>query len=510
MARDRCRVVVVSIPLAGRVTCCQWCSTHMSRNPRCLRTCTVSHAPSRQLTANTMRWRVVGGGIKAVRSFLHTTVSYAPSRQLTADSMGRWRVADVGCRAVRSFLHTGHETDTDEDDGLWHQRKLALVVDAWRKRNNGTEPSAERLQQMSSMLEDLTRMHSAQNGGALPTDADVRTWFEISASKDVTSASSGNCSADATAEELKLPHEKLPPASAGSGMPSRLKLPHEFSPSEWQAELARRRGSTAAAASDRQMTVAHQDGAGTAFVYTKLLVMALYQAMQQMWNVARQAAKAVSAQQHTLAQFADDSDEGSHADATTAEWPAFWEVESATPDMHHAFLRIRFIDTALPNQHQSAKPVGYISKSAQLEQLRTRIVCSWVDGHIQDPMLDIKFAHDYAGGASSEEQLELLDKSTDSGAALLCKQDPDAPGSHSCGRDGFSLGSLRIIVRGQVTPVFISDDLLQSSSFVSWAAIRNIRNTQDLRKLGRDIRNNQDLRKLGRDAIGTGKGMLLL
>eukprot|EP01046_Picozoa_sp_COSAG06_P042142 COSAG06_NODE_5329_length_3548_cov_5.822557_3_plen_193_part_00 len=142
----------------------------------CLRTCTVTCASSRQQTANSMRWRVVGGGSKTVRSFLHTTVSYAPSPQLANDhSLGRWRVADIGSRtvSVRSFLHTGHEkgTDsTDEDEGLWHQRQLALVVDVWRKRNNGTELSAESLQQMSSLLEDLTRMHSAQNGGALPAE----------------------------------------------------------------------------------------------------------------------------------------------------------------------------------------------------------------------------------------------------------------------------------------------------------------------------------------------------
>jgi hypothetical protein len=149
----------------------------------------------------------------------------------------------------------------------------------------------------------------------------------------------------------------------------------------------------------------------------------------------------------------------------------------------------------------TGEPVSYISKSAPLEQLRKNIVWSWVDGHIQDPMFDIIFAHDYDGGASSKEQLELLvDKSTlqrDSEAALLCTQEPDAPNSHPHGRDGFSLGSLRIIVRGQVTPVYISDGLLPSSSFVSWAAIRN-------------IRKNEEIRKLGRDAIGTGKGMLLL
>ena len=45
------------------------------------------------------------------------TVSCAPSRQLTADSMSQWRVAGSGSRTVRSFLHTGHEKGTDEDKG---------------------------------------------------------------------------------------------------------------------------------------------------------------------------------------------------------------------------------------------------------------------------------------------------------------------------------------------------------------------------------------------------------
>ena len=164
----------VSLPRVV-VTCCRRWHSHVAEPALSLRTCTVSCAPSRQLTAN---------------------------------SMSQWRVAGSGSRTVRSFLHTGHEKGTDEDEGVWHQRQLAVVVDDWRERNNGTEPSAESLDQMSSLLEDLTRMHSAQNSGVLPADADVRTWFGISASEDMASAaSSGKRSADAAAEELKLKND---------------------------------------------------------------------------------------------------------------------------------------------------------------------------------------------------------------------------------------------------------------------------------------------------------------
>lgn len=155
------------------------------------------------------RWHSHGPG--HALSLRMRVVSCAPSRQLTANNMSQWRVAGSGSRTVRSFLHTGHEKGTDEDYVVWHQRQLAVVVDHWRDRN-GTEPSAEGLEQMSSLLEDLTRMHSAQNGGALPADADVRTWFRIPASEAMASAaSSKKCSADANAaaEELKLkPDEK--------------------------------------------------------------------------------------------------------------------------------------------------------------------------------------------------------------------------------------------------------------------------------------------------------------
>jgi hypothetical protein len=59
------------------------------------------------------------------------------------------------------------------------ERQLEFVVDDWRRRNQGAEPTAEDRQTMESTLDAMAAVHSAQRNGALPDDSTVREWFGI-------------------------------------------------------------------------------------------------------------------------------------------------------------------------------------------------------------------------------------------------------------------------------------------------------------------------------------------
>ena len=59
------------------------------------------------------------------------------------------------------------------------ERQLEFVVDDWRRRNQGAEPSAEDRQTLERTLDAMATMHSAQHNGALPHDSTVREWFGI-------------------------------------------------------------------------------------------------------------------------------------------------------------------------------------------------------------------------------------------------------------------------------------------------------------------------------------------
>eukprot|EP01043_Picozoa_sp_COSAG02_P063019 COSAG02_NODE_8829_length_2429_cov_2.248498_3_plen_219_part_00 len=60
-----------------------------------------------------------------------------------------------------------------------HEHQFELVLDIWRKRNQGAEPSVENRQEIKSVLDDMARVYSEQNDGKLPDDAHVRMWFQI-------------------------------------------------------------------------------------------------------------------------------------------------------------------------------------------------------------------------------------------------------------------------------------------------------------------------------------------
>jgi hypothetical protein len=59
------------------------------------------------------------------------------------------------------------------------ERQLEFVVDDWRRRNQGAEPTAEARQTLESTLDAMAAVHSAQRNGALPDDSTVREWFGI-------------------------------------------------------------------------------------------------------------------------------------------------------------------------------------------------------------------------------------------------------------------------------------------------------------------------------------------
>lgn len=72
------------------------------------------------------------------------------------------------------------ERPGDEQLETPRERQLALIAADWRERNAGAEPSVTTLREIRSMLDDLSRIHSAQNAGAPPNDDDVLGWFGIS------------------------------------------------------------------------------------------------------------------------------------------------------------------------------------------------------------------------------------------------------------------------------------------------------------------------------------------
>ena len=120
-----------------------------------------------------------------------------------------------------SFIQ--RQTLREKEQEAQRERQLAMVVEDWRRRNpDQGEPPPGELMEMTSMLDDMTRMYSTQKDGALPDDARVRTWFGIPgdqsegpAAAPATAAPSSPATEAVAAEEAytNIAHTPPPPHS---------------------------------------------------------------------------------------------------------------------------------------------------------------------------------------------------------------------------------------------------------------------------------------------------------